>query len=604
MRFLVILLLLIPFEALSQSSPQQSPKDTAKKNPALLAIRQDALSVANQVIDEISEVEDLGSRVGLAEKVVQLLAKTRPERCRKMLDSIFDDVVVLKDSSKDRPTPPDVESILSRIIQAAAVVDLQLAQVYIETLSKIKELDGVGKSVSNPAALYLKIAIDLIRSNPSLAVAVATRSLANGITGDTLVFLVSLRQVNTLIANRFLITAVESCRNRGGRNVNELLLLYSYVFSPLRVPIVLPQGIATLQIPGYSEVARSYSVDAELAKQYLTMLTEILLDPDRYAGGNIQTLTLGVEGDFYVLSIFEPLAAIYLSSRASAFSAQRNLVTKYLEAGRREAAFSSAHEWTTSHKDLSLASGGNETTLEYLIEKAESAPDTKRKDQLYFRAAMTAVRLKKHEIALGLVDKISQDSADKAKQFIRFDIAIQNVRNHQLLEADKLARIDGVIARRAYIFTLIADYLTAEQHKDTSRALQYLEEVQHLAGKLSDEREQLAVLIGAASVYARLDSVRSSEIFQQAIKVANKVKDFVGDSSISNVLEIGGFYFDYSLYSDGLTIFDLIKRLTSGSYYSTLQDIRLLKNRTLRLRATVELCSAVISLEAQRLPAL
>ena len=91
--------------------------------------------------------------------------------------------------------------------------------------------------------------------------------------------------------------------------------------------------------------------------------------------------------------------------------------------------------------------------------------------------------------------------------------------------------------------------------------------------------------------------------FQQTIKVANKVKDFAGETSISNVLEIGGFYFDYSIYSDGLTLFDLIKRLTSGSYYSTLQDIRLLKNRTLRLRATVALCSAVISGGAEGVPA-
>ena len=355
-------------------------------------------------IDEISELEDLHSRVALAERVVQLLAKARPERCRRMLNAIFDDVVALKDSSsKDRPIPPDFDSIVGRVIQAAAIVDLQLAHVYIDALSTKKDLEEVRKSGSNPAALYLKIATDLSRSNPSLAVAVATRSLASGITPDTLVFLASLRQYDLSIANPFFITAVESCQNRGARNVNELLLLYSYVFSPLRVPSVLPQGIGTLQIAGYPEVAKNYSIDAELAQRYLTMLTEILLDPDRYAAGNIETLAFGVEGDFYVLSIIDPLTPIYLSTRASAISAQRNLVAKYLEAGRREAAFSAADRWTTFPKDLSLASGGNKTTLEYLVDKAESTPDTKRKDQLYFRAAMMAVRLKKYEIALGLV---------------------------------------------------------------------------------------------------------------------------------------------------------------------------------------------------------
>ena len=154
--------------------------------------------------------------------------------------------------------------------------------------------------------------------------------------------------------------------------------------------------------------------------------------------------------------------------------------------------------------------------------------------------------------------------------------------------------MDNVLARRAYIFTLIADNLTQGQHTDPTRALQYLDEVQQLGEKLSDEKERLSVLIGAGNVYARLDTVRASQVLQQIIKNANKVQDFLGDSRISNVLEIGGFYFDYSIYSDGLTILELIRRLAAVSYYATLQDIRTLKNRTLRLHAIIEVCSAVI----------
>ena len=96
----------------------------------------------------------------------------------------------------------------------------------------------------------------------------------------------------------------------------------------------------------------------------------------------------------------------------------------------------------------------------------------------------------------------------------------------------------------------------------------------------------MSVAIGAGNVYARLDTVRASETLQQIIKYSNKVENFTGDASIGNVLEIGGFYFDYSIYSNGLTIFDLIQRLAAGSYYATLQDIRSLTNRILRLQAT------------------
>jgi hypothetical protein len=349
-----------------------------------------------------------------------------------------------------------------------------------------------------------------------------------------------------------------------------------------------------LNIPGYGEVAKNYETDPALARQYVRVMTEILLNPLRYSADSIETLAFGAEGDFYALSIMEPWVATYEPSKARAISAQRITVMSNLQASRREAASSNAERWKNSPGNSNLTSGATETNLEYVVSKAEDTADPKRKDQLYFRAALMATRLKKHEIALTLVERISAEYADRAKQFIRFDIALQDIQNEQFFEADKLARMDDVLARRAYIFTLIADSLTQERNKNTSRALQYLEEVQQLAGRLADEKEKLSVLIGAGNVYARLDTVRASETLQQIIKQTNRVEGFLGDSSIANVLEIGGFYFDYSIYSNGLTIFDLIKRLAAVSYYGTLQDIRSVKNRILRLQAVIALCSAVI----------
>lgn len=219
----------------------------------------------------------------------------------------------------------------------------------------------------------------------------------------------------------------------------------------------------------------------------------------------------------------------------------------------------------------------------------------KRKDQLYFRAALEAVSLKKYETALTTVEKISADYSDKARQFVRFDIALQEIRQQKIFEAERLARMDDVLVRRAYILALIGDNFTQGPQKDPSRALQYFYEVQQLAGKFSDDREKLSTLIGAGNGYARVATGRATEILQEIIKQANRTEEIVGDSSISNVLEIGGFYFDYSLYAGELTFFDLVKRLATVSYYATLQDVRSIKNRTLRLNAIIALCTAVIS---------
>ena len=248
MRYLLIVFLLTPFDALSQATKRQAQPDPAKSDPISLAIRQDALSAADQVIDEIKEVEDLRSRVELAERIVRLLVKKRPERLRKLLDTIFDDAIALSAPSKTKSVPADLNSILRRIIQTAALIDVEFARGYIQALSNVKAPDGTAKSASDLSVLHLRIATELTRSNPSLAVEVATRSLGGGIVPDTLLFLASLRQVDIAAANGFFITALQRCQARGAKDINELLLLSSYVFSPFKVPTVASQGLGVLNI--------------------------------------------------------------------------------------------------------------------------------------------------------------------------------------------------------------------------------------------------------------------------------------------------------------------------------------------------------------------
>src|SRR5215213_1252757 len=158
MRYSVVLLLLISFEVLSQPASRQMPKNQAGSDAVSLAIRQDALSTADQVIDQVSEIKDLRSRVALAEKLVRILAKSRPERLRKLLNTLFDDAIALKtDFAKTNPAPSDLDSIVGRIIQAAALIDVELARNYIETLSTLKAVDRAARSDTSASTLYLRI---------------------------------------------------------------------------------------------------------------------------------------------------------------------------------------------------------------------------------------------------------------------------------------------------------------------------------------------------------------------------------------------------------------------------------------------------------------
>lgn len=88
---------------------------------------------------------------------------------------------------------------------------------------------------------------------------------------------------------------------RQGYDLNELLLLYSYVFSPKKVPYLTPRGLSLLQIPDYFDVSKDYTVDPKVAVLYLQTAMQVVLDLSRYSTDRIARLAAGVPGDFYFL---------------------------------------------------------------------------------------------------------------------------------------------------------------------------------------------------------------------------------------------------------------------------------------------------------------
>jgi hypothetical protein len=194
-----------------------------------------------------------------------------------------------------------------------------------------------------------------------------------------------------------------------------------------------------------------------------------------------------------------------------------------------------------------------------------------------------------------LASKLSPEYGDQARQLLKLAIAERKVRNGQLDEAEQLARRDDVLVRRCYIFTLIADSLVKGKTKDFPRATQLLDEVQQLAQKLTSKEERLCVLEGAAAVYFRVEPGRAFELLRETITTANKLDGFTGYLSIAQTLDVGGFLFDFSIYDEEFGYFDLLGRLGAGDFYQTIQSVREIQNRSLRLHSIVIVCKAALS---------
>jgi len=577
---------------------------TKRKQSKLSPNSATAILLLDSAASDLKKVKNLEERISLAENITKLLASRRPERTRQMLDSLFEDA--LKQIRAESPTnafkQQSAESQIWSIVRIAGSFDTQLAKSYIEKYTE-KEISEENSEKSVQAfgplreELYLRLATEMIERNPGLAVSLAGNVIKTEVPRETLVFLATLRKKDIGLANAFFISALQSVKVRGGKDINELLLLYSYALSPLQVPQVRAEGLVLLQLPRYRNIIELYTEDPKVATQFLNIAVGLLLDPLRYNSEQYERLAASASGDFFFLTVIEPHVARYLPALVQSLISQRMRLSGYLRTEQRSELQAQTDRWNNLHSRAGASSANALNTTDYFLKWAEQTANPKQRDQLYCRASMAAVKEKKFDHALDIVGKISPEFREESKQFILFQIAMTVARDQQLEKAEQMARRDDDLVRRAYLFTLLAKSILDDKTQDSTQARFLLDEVERLASKLSNDRERLSVMVGSAAVYSIFDTVRGSEVFRAAIKIANKTAGFTGDTYIARNLDIAGFYFDYSMYVQEFTLSEAINRLGLADFNETLFVIQELKDDLVRLKATVAICNAVLSKE-------
>ncbi len=552
---IAVVVCLVVASGLHADGRQASPRGKSQTSP----LRQNAVVLLDSTIDELDEVENVETRLTFAGDIVRLLATIRPERCRRMLDSLFDDLSKLKGAEVARTDSraPNPDALFRKLIQVAASLDRKLARTYIDryaeqSLTQKAEPNTSAQTASLQADMNMMLALQLIETDPALAVTVAERSVRAGVTTRTLEFLGALKRKDNNVAGAFFATALQSVNARQGNDVNELLLLYAYVFSPKRVLWLTPQGLVQRQIPGYQQAAQDYPVDARLAEQFLRVSTEILLKGTQHRLTNIH-LTNGASGDLYFINLIKPLAAAYAPSLFNPLSEQGNLLVSYLQPEQHSRLQSDMERVNGTQNRRAEGVEKDGSALESLLSRADELPPSAKRDQLYYNAAMSAVHDKQYDLAAEIVERVSSESREKVRGFVEFSIAQKSVSERQLERAERWVLRDDDLARRAYVFTLMANSLLDDGGKDYSRADKFLNEADRLASKLDNSREAISVLLKEAEVYSRFDNPRASETLRLALKAANKNEGFTGDGKVNRRLEIGGFSFFYEMYDDRLS---------------------------------------------------
>lgn len=600
LNFVLLSALSLLFTSLAAQGYAQ--KISVKPAPDV-SLEQTAVGYLDSAIDELREVEDLAARITLSEEIIKLLVKRKPARCRQLLDSLFETASQTTQGSGKGEAAAQSSSrdAIVRIVKLAASFDNKLAGSYAERYARLGEDKSSGELNALPSravtGLYLQLATELVEKNPALAVSVADRSLGGGVLPATLLFIETLRVKDVQLADRFSLSALQSIQARHGTDINELFLLYSYVFSPLRVPLIVPEvGLAVQQIPALGKVARERQVDPALAGEFLRLTSQTMLNPERYTVHRPE-LVAGALGDLYFLNLIEPQVARYQPSLAASLAKQQTFLLQGLVPEQRQAAQTGAEKWNSPGQETQQKAGDT-GSLEALLRRAEALSNPAQKDQLYYTAANLAVQAKNFDLASQIVEKVSEPSREAARQIIAFEIAQAEIKDGELERAEQRARRDTDPVRRAYLLTLIADTLLSGRSRDAARAAEFLQQVEQIAAKLESNQERFATLTGAAAAYLRFDDQRAAELLREAIQVANKGEGFTGDTVITRSLKVGNFSFFYRMYDTSLSFTHILRQQGHKNFNVTLTDVLSVKSRVARLKALIALCGGVLSQEA------
>ena len=571
-------------------------------------LRENAIILLDSTIDELKSVEDIETRVTFATEIVRLFGEAKPARCRQMLDTIFDDLMTLKNTkpskaSSQRQSP---DALLRKLIQAAASFDRKLARDYInkyttETPAQKGEPTPPAQSLSQQAELNMLLALQLIETDPALSMRVAQTVVQSAVPERTLEFLATLRKKDAALANAFFATALQSVIARRGTDVNELLLLYSYVFSPRRVLGLNPQGIVQRQIPGYQQVAQDYPVDPQLAQPFLQASAQLLLADPQYRQGDLSSGS-GAAADLYFINVIKPQVAVYAPKLLGPLAEQADVLVGHLQSEQYSRLQSDVERLGKAQTGTGADSTSGASDVESLLSRADAMSPSPKRDYVYYTAALAAIRKQQYDAALDIVEHVSAESRAKIKEFIGFSIAQQYVSDRQFDKAEQYAEHDDDLTRRAYLFALTANALLDDDSKDSARVTRLLNEVERLASKLDAPREKISVLLRVAEIYSRFDVPRASEVLRVACKAANGSEGFTGNGKVTRQLEVGDFSFFYEMFNDNASLSATLSRLAFSDFYGTLATLRELQNRTFRLRAVISLCGGVLTKESPSRP--
>ncbi|MFN0086518.1 MAG: hypothetical protein ACKVX9_14110 [Blastocatellia bacterium] len=580
-----------PTRAAVQTEGKESAGPAEEGAEARKLLTRTAIDQLDLILEDVKQIDNLSISLPIARSLVAKLMRYKMERCRELLNYLYDKAERQVEGNLSRMNDDTVKyshhTHLRGIINIASSFDQALAQQFIERLSESKAFT----QVLNKSEGTFSAAKEMVSANPQRAVAMANQATGEQFTVWTLEFLGQLRLKDPALARNYINALLQNMETRKFPTVKELFLLSPYILVSKNVPFYDPATgrLGLVYNMDYGTGLEKVQVDPELAVRYLRLCASLMLQPERYLEMYGPLRASEYDDLMFIDTVLLPAMRTWLPAAVDPLVERRTVLLSSLNPNLRVAAGDAVTSFTTN-RDTPIP------TADDLIQRAESVQSNPaRKNKLFFDAARSATSKKDYPKAMELVGRISDTTLrTQAREFIAFDIARDELAAGKFDEARNWIREDSDPVRKGYLLTLIATSLTEGGNRNPQKVAELLSEVSNLASSLSPGTERLAMLAGIASIYARFDAAQALEYLSRCAETVNGAEKIDGSLTVNRALSLDQSYYGQKLYQSPLTITDAISKLSREHFTSLLTIVRTLSNPVVRAKAMLSTCEGII----------
>ena len=439
----------------------------------------------------------------------------------------------------------------------------------------------------------LKVARDLVESDPQLAMELGKIDASTGPSMSGLWLVFKLAERDSDIAQRLYEGYFQNLIARRELNLSSVLWLAGYPFgygeayggSPDPSSFI---GFGGLRVPRLTPQPR-------LAVAFLSLAFAAVSQ-------TLQQASQAPHPEKEVLSSLALFASVYLLPEAQRYSPNSQPEWSALyqlafsgtsEKGRAavERRLQSIIEVRSTASDYKSSEDLAGQTAKDTLDRIDRLSGGCERDRAYAQVAFALSYRKDFNQAWDIAANIHDVSVrDDTRQFISYDMTDQSITKGDLNRALQLAESVAAKGLRAMLYVKIAT--KAAKRTDKSMVLDLLNRARSLVQDPSDPRLQAGIYLAIAGAYAQVDTLEANNVMRDAIKAVNRVKEQSHDTfSILRRVNLSCGESDKSWYGgdqpEKISLYDTLASIASSDIQGdgTLALAYGIDDRATRLRA-------------------